>query len=174
MSRKRTGTHTEVPAAAGNEGPPFLRLLGSERLDASTGARVLRTLYAGMFLAQSVLALAVAALVLALSGGGQSGVAVLGQVLIALAGVQLLLGAFLPGALAREPSRASVLSATLLAAVLLSATSWFLAFAAATGQSALVLTVLGAATSSGYALGFVQVGRFARRLVASPSLSSEV
>jgi len=59
-------------------------------------------------------------------------------------------------------ARSAALSQTLLSAVLLSTPSWFVAFAWATGQSAITLVALLAMAALGIALGMVQTGPLAR------------
>lgn len=59
-------------------------------------------------------------------------------------------------------ARSSALSQTLLSAVLLSTPSWFVAFAWATGQSAITLLALLATAAFGIAVGTMQIGALAR------------
>ena len=59
-------------------------------------------------------------------------------------------------------ARSAALSQTLLSAVLLSTPSWFVAFAWATGQSAITLLALLGTAALGIAFGTMQIGPLAR------------
>jgi hypothetical protein len=59
-------------------------------------------------------------------------------------------------------ARSAALSLSLLAAVLLSTPAWFAAFAWATGQTPIVLGLIGVLLATGYAFGVGQLGPLAR------------
>lgn len=59
-------------------------------------------------------------------------------------------------------ARGAALSLALLAAVLLSTPAWFAAFAWATGQTPIVLGLIGVLLATGYAFGVGQLGPLAR------------
>ena len=66
-------------------------------------------------------------------------------------------------------ARSAALSQTLLSAVLLSTPSWFVAFAWATGQSAVTLLGLLATAGLGIAFGTMQIGPLARAVTVRRS-----
>lgn len=129
-----------------------------------------------MFVAQCGVAVVVGAVVLLLSepqsGPAFGGGSALGMVLAALALLQCVLGMALPDALARSGSKGSVLSATLLAAVLLATPGWFLMLALITGQRWLPVVLLGIAAMCAYTLGFMLTGRLAGRVAAASRQAS--
>ena len=119
-----------------------------------------------MFGAQVAISLLVVALILLLGGRARAEPTMLGPVLAGLALLQCLLGVFLPDAVARTGEKGSVLSATLLAAVLLSTPAWFLMLALVTDQGTLPLALMLLALLNGYALGFWLCGRLGKRAAA--------
>lgn len=66
-------------------------------------------------------------------------------------------------------ARSAALSQTLLSAVLLSTPSWFVAFAWATGQSAITLVALLATAALGIAFGMMQLGPLVRAVTVRGS-----
>lgn len=138
-------------------------------------AAALRTVFAGMFLAQSLVAAVVAAAFLLLGSPPANGdSSALGPVLAVLAPLQCLLGVLLPDRLARDGSKESSLSAILLAGVLLATPGWFFVLALVSGQGALPLTVLAGTVVAAYSLGFVQAGRMGARVATSaPDATAE-
>jgi hypothetical protein len=126
-----------------------------------------------MFLAQVGMAAVLAVLILTLASGHPGEPSVLGPVLATLSLAQCALGLFLAELVSRPGGKGSVLSATLLAAVLLATPGWFLMLALTTGQSRLPLLAIGATVMAGYALGFVLTGRFARRATEAAARTAE-
>jgi hypothetical protein len=137
--------------------------MGEPRPDRLQAAAALRGVFAGMYLAQVGMAAVLAVLILLLAGERSRDPSILGPVLAALSLAQVALGSFLAELISRPGSKGSVLSATLLAAVLLATPGWFLMLSLVTGQAELPLLVIAATLVAGYALGFAQSGRFARR-----------
>jgi hypothetical protein len=70
-------------------------------------------------------------------------------------------------------ARSAALSLSLLAAVLLSTPAWFAAFAWATGQTPVVLALIGVLLATGYAFGVGQLGLLARAVTVSERTESE-
>lgn len=133
----------------------------------------LRLTFVVMFMAQVAAALLVITLILLLGGSSGGGSSVLGPVLALLAFLQCLLGVLLPDALARSGDKGSVLSATLLSAVLLATPVWFLMLALVTGQRPLPLFLLLSAALAGYSLGFWLCGRLGSRAAATAARTAE-
>lgn len=138
--------------------------LVANRPDRRLATTALRTVFASMFAGQLAVAAALGVVVLLLNGQPAGRSSVLGPVLAVIALLQCGLGVFLPELLARGGGKGRVLSATLLAAVLLASPGWFLMLALITGQAALPLMILLSLLASAYALGFLLTGRFARRV----------
>jgi hypothetical protein len=67
-------------------------------------------------------------------------------------------------------ARSAALSLALLAAVLLSTPAWFAAFAWATGQTPVVLGLIGVLLATGYAFGVGQLGPLARAVTVTDPL----
>lgn len=154
-----------------------LRAFSSERRPSrQLATSALRFTFVAMYLAQVAVAVLVAIPILLL-GGAQIGVSQggspLGAVLAVFAFLQSLLGVALPDALARSGSKGSVLSATLLAAVLLATPAWFLMLALVTGQRPLPLVLLLLAALTAYGLGFVLCGRFGVRVAVAGQRQEE-
>ncbi|HEX7005101.1 MAG TPA: hypothetical protein VF168_13025 [Trueperaceae bacterium] len=143
------------------------RFLSEPEPSSGLVSSALRLTFVMMFMAQVAVALLVVALILLLGGTIAGGPTVLGPVLALLALAQCFLGVLLPDALSRTGSKGSVLSATLLSAVLLATPAWFLMLALLTGQAPLALLLLLAALLTGYALGFWLCGRLGRRAAAA-------
>jgi len=70
-------------------------------------------------------------------------------------------------------ARSAALSLSLLAAVLLSTPAWFAAFAWATGQTPVVLGLIGVLLATGYAFGVGQLGLLARAVTVSDRTESD-
>ncbi len=139
-------------------------------------AAFLRSAYVLAFIAQCAVAALVGVVVVALAGGGpRHPSALLGWVLVAFGLAQLPLVAFVVARLgvlrAGKGARRAALSAALLAGVLLASTAWFLSLALATGQTGTPAFVLLFLVLSGYAVGFVVVGRLGR-VAASEELEA--
>lgn len=119
------------------------------------------------FLAQCVVAALVGVVVVLLAGGApRNPSSLLAWTLVVFALAQLPVVAFavtrmsgLPGG---SGARRSALSAALMAGVLLASSAWFLSLALATGQAGVPLFLLLLLTLTGYALGFLVVGRLGR------------
>ena len=119
------------------------------------------------FLAQCVVAALVGVVVVLLAGGApRSPSALLAWILVGIALAQLPVVVFVVtrlGALrAGKGARKAALSAALMTGVMLASSAWFLVLALATGQTGVPLFVLLFLTLSGYALGFLLVGRLGR------------
>ncbi len=129
------------------------------------------------FLAQCVLAAAVGVIVVALAGEGpRNPSALLAWILVGIALAQLPVALLVVSRLTVvkpvRGARRAALSAALMTGVLLAATAWYLSLALAIGQTGLPLFVLLFLTLSGYAVGFLLVGRLAR--VASAEVLGEL
>lgn len=125
----------------------------------------LRSVFVAMFLAQMLVALLLLLLLSVLVGVQSGGPALLGVVLILLGAAQLPFAYAMSLLAVRSGGKQAALYGTLLAAVLLSTPAWYAAFALLIGQRTAALVLL-ALLASGYALGFVLSGRFARRAAA--------
>jgi hypothetical protein len=121
-----------------------------------------------MFLGQMVVALLLAVIVRLLSELHTRPSLLLGWVLVALAALELPLGALLAGIAGRGDDRRRALSAALLAAVIFSTPAWFAALALATGQRGAPVLVLWGLLALYYALGAAGAGRLAARAVRAP------
>jgi hypothetical protein len=141
--------------------------MGETRPDRLQAAAALRGVFAGMYLAQVGIAAVLAVAMLLLAGERSRDPSILGPVLAALSLAQVALGSFLAELVSRPGSKGSVLSATLLAAVLLATPGWFLMLALVTGQAEIHLLLIAATLVAGYALGFALAGRFARRATSA-------
>lgn len=148
-------------------GGPLRAFSNERRPSRQLATSALRLTFVAMFLAQVAVAVLVVTLILLLGDSPSDGGSPLGPVLAVLAFLQCLLGVTLPDALARSGSKGSVLSATLLAAVLLATPAWFLMLALVTGQRPLPLTLLLLAALTAYGLGFVLCGRLGARVAVA-------
>ncbi len=95
------------------------------------------------------------------ASGSPSGL--LAAVLVACALAQLPIALASTAGLSRVATRQQALSRALFMGVLLSSTAWFAALALATGQGATASYALLAIVLFAYALGFLALGRLARR-----------
>lgn len=95
------------------------------------------------------------------ASGSPSGL--LATVLVACALAQLPIALASTAGLSRVATRQQALSRALFMGVLLSSTAWFAALALATGQGAAASYALLAIVLFAYALGFLALGRLARR-----------
>ncbi|MFA5551954.1 MAG: hypothetical protein WDA03_10100 [Trueperaceae bacterium] len=143
------------------------RYLTSHTLSAAVAAAFLRAAFVVAFMAQCVAAALVGVTVTLLAGGApRNPSALLAWILVAIALAQTPVVVFVVarlGALRSGPgARRAALSAALMTGVMLASSAWFLALALATGQAGTPLFVLLFLTLSGYALGFMLVGRLAR------------
>lgn len=129
---------------------------------------MLRGVFAAMFLGQMAVALLLGVSVRLLSDLHTRPSSFLGWVLVALAAVDLPLGALLSGIAGRGDDRRRALSAALLAAVILSTPAWFAALALATGQRGAPVLVLWGLLALYYAFGAAGAGRLAARAVRAP------
>lgn len=128
---------------------------------------MLRSAYALAFLAQCLVAALVGVVVVLLAGGVTGRPSpLLAWILVGIALAQLPVVVFVVtrlGALkAGRGVRRAALSAALMTGVMLASAAWFLALALATGQTGVPLFVLLFLTLSGYATGFLLVGRLGR------------
>lgn len=129
------------------------------------------------FLAQCAVAALVGVVVVLLAGGGPSRPsALLAWILVGIALAQMPVVVFVVtrlGALRTgRGARQAALSAALMTGVMLASTAWFLALGLATGQTGVPLFVLLFLTLSGYAIGFLLVGRLGR-VAASEKVGDE-
>lgn len=143
------------------------RYLNSPELTSGAAAAMLRSAYALAFLAQCAAAALVGTAVVLLAGGAPSRPSpLLAWILVGIALAQLPVVVFVVarlGALkAGKGARRAALSAALMTGLMLASAAWFLALALATGQVGLPLFVLLFLTVSGYATGFLLVGRLGR------------
>lgn len=142
----------------------FLRLyLQGKQLTLAQAAAFLRLVFVLVFMAQLVVAmLSGLALRLAVSETAATPNAVLGWVLVLISLPNLPIVLFLSVRGTRRHDRHASLSATLLAAVLLSTPAWFLSLALITSQSTLHLVLLLGILLLQYGIGMFLVLRFAR------------
>lgn len=147
---------------------PLRRFLLSDPLESWRAASFLRLVYLVVFYGQLLVAALVAMLLRALAGGSGAPSGLLAAVLIAAAVAQLPLAVASTAGLGRVASRQQALSRTLFMGVLLSTTAWFAALALATGQGATASYALTALVLVAYALGFLMIGRLARRAAELP------
>lgn len=142
-------------------------LLSSEPSEAEA-VEALRMLYAVAFLAQVGLAgLVGISASLFVSGAPSRGIFDL-----PLLGVSMsmpVLALVLSLAIARTGGKPAVLTATILAAVLLAAPAWLLAFALATGHGDWPVLAMVGVVAFGYAFGLLLIGRFAPHAVRTVS-----
>lgn len=118
-------------------------------------------------MAQCVLAALVGIVVVLLAGDTPSKPsAILSWILVGIALAQLPVALLIVGRLSvlkpAQGARRAALSAALMTGALLAATAWYLSLALATGQMGIPLFVLLFLTLTGYAVGFLQVGRLGR------------
>lgn len=118
-------------------------------------------------MAQCVVAALVGAGVVLLAGGGPRNPSdLLAWILAGLGLAQMPVAIFVVARLAALKSgagaRRAALSAALMTGVMLASTAWFLSLALATGQRGAPVFVLLFLTLSGYAVGFLLVGRLGK------------
>jgi len=135
---------------------PLGALLAAATPDLATALRAVRWTYAIVFLAQTLLALAVSLGLAALLGTRVRPSDVLAGVLLAMSLVHVPVGVALGYALAGRPGRGAAVASATAAAVALSVTAWFAALMAVSGQRpsfvAAALTVVALAYLTGFAL----------------------
>lgn len=143
------------------------RYLHTPQISLAGATSFLRSAFVLAFMAQCVVAALVGVVVVLLAGQApRNPSALLAWILVGIALAQLpvvvfvvaRLGALKPG----KGARRAALSAALMTGVMLASTAWFLALALATGQAGAPLFVLLFLTVSGYAVGFLLVGRLGR------------
>ncbi len=146
---------------------PLKRYLAAPRLDEHAAAAVLRAAYATAFMAQVVIAVLVAIVVRLLAAGQTLRPnAVLTWTLVAFAVLEMIVAGVLGNRLGVVKGRRAALSTTLLVATLYGSVAWFMALALATEQRGAALYVLLLLLATGYALGFLAVGRLAKAAAA--------
>lgn len=154
-------------AAAGatvepRRGGPLAVLWGREPPAPAAALGPLRLVYAGVFLVQTLLALAVAlALMLAVGARPRPNDLVAG-VLLAMSLVHVPLGFALGIAASAGPGRGAGLAGALGAGVALSVTAWFASLAFVSGQRGPWLAAAAAVVALAYLAGFALTPRFAR------------
>lgn len=126
-------------------------------------ASFLRLVFLLTFYAQLLVAGLVAVALRAAAGSSGSPNDLLAIVLVACALAQLPVALASTAGLSRVLTRQQALSRALFMGVLLSSTAWFAALALATGQGAAASYALLALVLVAYALGFLAVGRLARK-----------
>ncbi len=142
------------------------RYLTTPELEPWRAASFLRLAYAAAFLGQGIVAALVATGVRALAGTPGRPSSLLAWLLVAFAAAELPIALAVTARLGAVRTRRSALTATILAGVMLASSAWFAALALATGQRGTPVLALLALVSVGYAVGFVAVGRLARRPLA--------
>lgn len=165
---KGAGETGPEPSASKDGFGPLRRFLRSDPLESWRAASFLRLVYLVVFYCQLLVAALVAVLLRALAGASGTPSGLLAAVLIAAAVAQLPLAVASTVGLSRVTSRQQALSRTLFMGVLLSTTAWFAALALATGQGATASYALVALVLVAYALGFLMIGRLARRSAELP------
>lgn len=114
-----------------------------------------------MFLAQCLVAGAIAALLGLLTGGSNTSPLV-SQILLALALLQIPVAVTLAHFAARPGGKGAALAAVLMLGVMLATPAWFLAFAFLIRSSFLYLALLLAVLLNSYAVGFLLCGRYGK------------
>ncbi|MDE0528318.1 MAG: hypothetical protein OXH85_06475 [Truepera sp.] len=142
-------------------------LLSSEPSEAEA-VEALRMLYAVAFLAQMGLA-GLVGISTSLFGSGASSRGIFGLPLLGVSMSMPVLALVLSLAIARTGGKPAALTATILAAVLLAAPAWLLAFALATGHGDWPVLAMAGVVAFGYALGLLLIGRFAPHAVRTVS-----
>jgi len=141
---------------------PLAPLFGSAPPALGAALRALRWAYAGSFLAQSVLALAVGLGLSAVLGARPRPNDVVALVLLGMAVVHVVLGVALGYALAGRPGRAAALAAAVATAVALSVPAWFAALMVVSSQRTPFLAGIVAVLALAYVAGFALTPRCAR------------
>jgi len=114
-------------------------------------------------MAQVVIAALVAILVRILaSGQAPRPNSVLTWTLVAFSVLEMIVAGVLGNRLGLVKGRRAALSTTLIVATLYGSVAWFMALALATEQRGIALYVLLSLLATGYALGFLAVGRLAK------------
>ncbi len=147
---------------------PLQRFLRNDPLEGWRAASFLRLVFLLTFYAQLVVAALVALALRVAVGASGSPSGLLAAVLVACAVAELPIALASTAGLQRVTTRQQALSRALFMGVLLSSTAWFAAFALATGQGATASYALLAIVLFAYALGFLAVGRLARRASELP------
>ncbi|MBX3144219.1 MAG: hypothetical protein KF813_10715 [Trueperaceae bacterium] len=147
---------------------PLQRFLRNDPLEGWRSASFLRLVFLLTFYAQIVIAALIAVALRVAVGASGSPSGLLAAVLVACALAELPIALASTMGLQKITSRQQALSRALFMGVLLSSTAWFAAFALATGQGATASYALLAIVLFAYALGFLAVGRLARRAAELP------
>ena len=136
--------------------------LASEELEGSSISATLRSVFATMFFAQTLLAL-VLGVMLRLGFSSTPSSPLSAQILLGFSLLQLPLTLFLSRQATHSEhggGRQAALSATLLSGVLLATPAWFLALALALGTNTLYLILFFAVLMSYYLIGFLLIKTF--------------
>lgn len=149
-------------AADRPRGGPLAALWGPEPPSPAAAAGPLRLAYAGVFLAQTLLALAVALTLLLVTGARPRPHDVMAGVLLGMALLHVPLGVALGYAASGAPGRGAGLAGALGAGVALSVTAWFAALAFVSGQRPPWLVASVGVVALAYLAGFALTPRFAR------------
>ena len=121
----------------------------------------LRTVFVLMFLAQCLVAGGLAALLGLLTGGNATS-ALVSQILLILALLQIPVAVTLAQLTARPGGKGAALAAVLMLGVMLATPAWFLAFAFLIQSSFLYLALLLVVLLNSYAVGFLLCGRYGK------------
>ena len=141
---------------------PLTPFLAADVPTPGVAGPALRFVYAVVFLAQVVLAAAVAAVLFAVLPTPPRPNDWVAGVLLAFAALHLPLGGGLAWAASGSPGKGAALAGAITAAVLLSVPAWFLALATLSAQRAPFLLAGLALVMIGYGLGFAFLRRFVR------------
>jgi len=141
---------------------PLGALLAAGPPDLGTALRGVRWTYAIVFMAQTLLALAVSLGLTALLGTRGRPSDVLAGVLLAMSLLHVPVGLALGYALAGRPGRGAAVASATAAAIALSVTAWFAALMAVSGQRPSFLAGAFAVVALAYLAGFALTPRCAR------------